>query len=356
MKKVIFYIMSKISIIIPIILIYEMYYDPIPFYINRINFIATSHMVFGTYIAINILWQALLPRKYFCSGDIYEILFNMLPTGIFLLILFQQHHFYITCLLEIACAYSFLSTRIAIKRQSKRDPRKYKKQKYQSYRCVLIEVSLICLVPGFLMVFIYELRPPQYVPQDTEVVAENTVTDSEIKDPFEEYKNYLQEFSEDSWKNKRLQEKIDLSQKFVDFEAKRLGIDTVPISAEKMNITAIIASYSFDNDCITIDTRYLQDLSATEYMSTLCEECYHALEDCLLTNVDWNDDILNTKYFEELRNWAENTYHYQDGWDYEAYENQPLEASAKRYAREEVDEIEKKLVEWGKGKAEWSNE
>lgn len=53
----------------------------------------------------------------------------------------------------------------------------------------------------------------------------------------------LQEFEEKNWCQKNTQERLNLSQQFLAFEADRLGIDPVPIRSEKLNNTSTIAYY-----------------------------------------------------------------------------------------------------------------
>ena len=73
------------------------------------------------------------------------------------------------------------------------------------------------------------------------------------------------------------------------------------------------------------------------------EECYHGMEYYLLERMDWNSEMANTAYFEEMRKWKLNDNRYISGRDegdsFEAYQSQPLEASAKKYASSETEAL-----------------
>lgn len=75
----------------------------------------------------------------------------------------------------------------------------------------------------------------------------------------------------------------------------------------------------------------------------ICEECYHGMEYYLLERMDWNSEMANTAYFEEMRKWKLNDNRYISGRDegdsFEAYQSQPLEASAKKYASSETEAL-----------------
>ena len=80
-----------------------------------------------------------------------------------------------------------------------------------------------------------------------------------------------------------------------------------------------------------------------ESMETLCEEIYHAMEDYIVTNMNWNLSVIDTQYFQELCDWKENFENYTS-YDYDKYVSQPLEASAKKYCVSITDRFQFILV------------
>lgn len=139
-----------------------------------------------------------------------------------------------------------------------------------------------------------------------------------------------------------------MAQRFLNFEDIRLGIPPVPIYAEKMYSITVIATYDYENKNIIMDNQFFMELSAEEILNTLCEENFHAFECYMIENMDWNMNLINTYYFQELREWRENLNCYISAGldDYEEYESQPVEASAKRYAKEETELIQEYLKKW----------
>lgn len=138
------------------------------------------------------------------------------------------------------------------------------------------------------------------------------------------------------------------SSKICSLERIRLGISPVPIYAEKMDSITVVATYDYENKNIIMDNQFFMELSAEEILNTLCEENFHAFECYMIENMDWNMNLINTYYFQELREWRENINCYiSAGLDnYEEYESQPVEASAKRYAKEETELIQEYLKKW----------
>ena len=181
------------------------------------------------------------------------------------------------------------------------------------------------------------------------MAAENTEQDAvETVDIFEENKELLLEFTQENWEKKSIQERIDVAQRFSNFEDIRLGISPVPIYAEKMYSITVVATYDYENKNIIMDNQFFMELSAEEILNTLCEENFHAFECYMIENMDWNMNLINTYYFQELREWRENLNCYISAGldDYEEYESQPVEASAKRYAEEETELIQEYLKKW----------
>ena len=167
-------------------------------------------------------------------------------------------------------------------------------------------------------------------------------------DVFEENKELLLEFTQENWEKKNIQERIDVAQRFSNFEDTRLGISPVPTYAEKMQSITVVATYDYENKNIIMDSQFFMELSAEEILKALCEENFHAFEYYMIENMDWDMNLINTYYFQELREWRENANNYiSAGLDnYEEYESQPVEASAKRYAKEETELIQEYLEKW----------
>ena len=76
-KRGIFYItriLSKLSIIIPIMLAFSLYYDSKILYIEELDYMRSPYKTFGMFIAFNLIWQASGARTYF--KGIYETFYH----------------------------------------------------------------------------------------------------------------------------------------------------------------------------------------------------------------------------------------------------------------------------------------
>ena len=344
-NRLIFYIigiLSKLSILIPIMLAFSLYYNSKVLYIAEWDYMQNPYRTFAIFIAFNLIWQASGAGKYF--KGIYEIFYNLLPTETFLLLCFAQHHSRIAVLIAVVSILVFF---IAVKNNLKlktrcRSSKTYRLIKRKNYRMALTTVAFLCGIPSYCGYFIYNMKSATY----TVTSDENSVTffgDGSLSDVQKEKlltKNraLLQEFEEKNWCQKDTQEKLEFSRKFVEFEADRLGIDPVPVSSEKLNDRSTIAYYAGGSNEIVLDTQYLNEQTGQKTMETLCEEIYHAMEEYIVANMNWKLSVINTQYFQELRDWKENSENYV-WYDYDKYVSQPLEASAKKYAKEEVKTI-----------------
>lgn len=335
-------ILSKGSILIPIGFAFTLYYDSKVLYIKELNYMRNPHWTYIMFIAFNLIWQALPGRKYFSGW--YEILYNLFPIEAFLVLYFAQRHFGIAVFLVLLAGLLMLS---AVRNNQKerekcRTRRKYWRIKRENYRAAFLGAFLLGAVPAFLAYYIYEMEGTTYIPSSEAVMpasSDNSGISEDSDDLFAQYNGVLCAFRDKDWEQKDSQEKTDLAQEFINFEAERLGIPSVPVSSKKLNNLTVIAYYDSESKEIVADDLYLQERTGTEFMKTLCEETYHAMEDYVVTNMDWEISVINTQYFQELRDWKDNTENYTYIGSFEEYENQPIEASAKKYAAEEVARI-----------------
>ena len=64
-------------------------------------------------------------------------------------------------------------------------------------------------------------------------------------------------------------------------------------------------------------------------MRTVAHEVFHAYQDYLAENIDWNSAVTDSAYFDEALRWKKNGEDYLRG---EGYYEQPLEVSARDYS------------------------
>ena len=160
---------------------------------------------------------------------------------------------------------------------------------------------------------------------------------------FQENKEFLLSLKESEWRQKTLEERTIAAQKMVRLETERLGIPEIPLYVKETGSSNCVALYNNEENEIWYAPEHLTSQTAEEFFTGICEECYHGMEYYLLERMDWNSEMANTAYFEEMRKWKLNDNRYISGRDegdsFEAYQSQPLEASAKKYASSETEAL-----------------
>lgn len=253
-KKTLFMFFGKISVFIPVIFIALHYYDMKLVYIKEISCRLLPKRCLEIYLILILLWLVIPERKYFKNSGLFEILYNLCPTELFLLLYFAQRHFWLSCLLAaVSAALFFWALIINVKNKKRYESQKeYRKKKSMIYQILVLCICAMCAVPSFLATAFYKLQGETYIPTaetdgeknsgDENVAAENAEQDAvETVDVFEENKELLLEFTQENWEKKSIQERIDVAQRFSNFEDIRLGISPVPIYAEKMYSITVVA-------------------------------------------------------------------------------------------------------------------
>ena len=89
-KKTLFMFFGKISVFIPVIFIALHYYDMNLVYIKEISCRLLPKRCLEIYLILILLWLVIPERKYFKNSGLFEILYNLCPTELFLLLYFAQ--------------------------------------------------------------------------------------------------------------------------------------------------------------------------------------------------------------------------------------------------------------------------
>lgn len=102
-----------------------------------------------------------------------------------------------------------------------------------------------------------------------------------------------------------------------------------------------LAQYDNVGNTVYIDIESLASSEPSEIINSTAHEMYHAFQWYCIKNIDTESDaVKNLSYLSEIRNWKKNFSHYNNGYsDYDMYENQPLEVSAREYAEKETARI-----------------
>jgi len=336
-----------ISVIIPLMMVYAVLLEPVMIFIPELGIEWNYRLTAFLCIFLTVVWLCCSPlREECCDGGLMELLFNLVPVELMAMVIFAQWHFWAAVLLSAL----FVLAEAAILWGICKDARRhiYSDERHWQYhrifqRCSLLAAVIITAVPCCLSLFVYDLQSPTYraakgaVPV---VSSEVMAMDGEETDAYEAYRNLFQCFAEENWKEYDIDKKITVMQELADFEAEQLGIPKIPLLSKKLG-TYTLGEYHDETKEMWIDVQQLTESSAEKCITILCHEIYHAAQHYLVTNMDWDQEVLQSAYFEELRQWKDNRENYKtagaDG--YEAYVSQPLEVSANAYAKSETAKI-----------------
>lgn len=190
--------------------------------------------------------------------------------------------------------------------------------------------ALVMLVPALVSVIVYDMKEPTYLPSAElmETITEDHQTNA-TNDP-----SFLESFAAKAWKKLSMEEKTALAQLLINYECEKIGIPAVPIHVEKQR-PETMAGFNSSSYQIAIDTQHLKSANSDDLVKTLFHETWHAEQHYIIENFPWESDMANNIYFEEVQAWRENDEGYYSGIDYDKYEEQPLETSAREFAENE---------------------
>lgn len=352
MKKFIRTVFSKSLLIVTFMLLYIMMLERQTLAIPEIGlYIDYSRLKF-LYMVISIIWLSCSSfQRSCCNGGWAEIFYHLVPVELLLMLIFAQWHFGIAVFAAavLLCVEGVFLILLRKGKRRKAGDQRYEERRRRRYKdafrkLTVTAIAVVCAVPCYMAVFVYQLRSPSYTASgDIEewLSGENTETEAaEQEDAYQENIQLLQCFERKVWNGYNVKERITVMQGLVDFEAEVLGIPSVKISAEKLDYSTL-GLYNSETKEIRIDLEYLMEAEVEECIQTVCHETYHSYQDYLVDNLDWDQEVVNSAYFEELRAWKENGYDYKNAWvsGFQAYKEQPLEEAARGYAEEECERI-----------------
>lgn len=341
----------RFSIVLPLLMIFAVLLEMPTLVITELGLYLDRYDVLFLYIAISVLWLCCSPfRRSCCVGDRAELLFNLVPIEIISAICLAQYHFALTIILmvvmtAIQCAFIW-----SMRKEERRH--EFSEKRHRRYTCgiqrggVLIS-AIIFAIPCIVSIFVYGLKSPTYAAEERlwEILfgdenEETAVVEEEEANPYVEHKTLLLYFDDATWNTLNIQERITVAQEFVDFQSQLLGIPTIPVTAEKLGAFTL-GEYSNSSNKMWIDVEHLATSDPEDTISTLAHEFFHSCQHYLINNIDWSMDVFQSTYFQELRDWKANGKDYQQPYfnGYDAYADQPIEASARAYSIEETAKI-----------------
>lgn len=345
-KKVIY----RLSIVLPLVMLFVVFLEMPTVCITEISLYLDRSSVELLYMTLSVVWLCCSPlRKACCTGDISELFYNLVPVETIATITFTQYHFIIAVALII---FMVILQCIIIKIMRREENKcEFSERRHRSYTCgiqrtaVLIS-AVVFAIPCFMSFFVYGLRSPTYETEERlwKILfggeTEEATVAGEATDPYEKNKKLLLYFDDETWEDLSIQQRITVAQEFVDFQSELLKIPAIHVTAKKLS-PFTLGEYSDVSNEMWIDVEHLATSTPEDTIRTLAHEVFHSYQHYLVNNIDWNMDVFQSTYFQELREWKTNDEDYQKPYlyGYDAYADQPLEASARAYSVEETAKI-----------------
>lgn len=298
----------------------------------------TVILIYVLIVAFLILCSTL--RNPCCNGTVFELIYNLLSIQLFLLVVFAQY-----CLLVALSILPIGFLLVSIFAYVTKD-KKYMKDKKQQKRVIarflVLILSFLLTGPSAYCITTGKLKNQEY--EGTEYVSSDaTIIEIESRGSKEFYIDNASVFSpffEEQWSTMSYEKKMDHIQRFVYFESVNLGITSPSVKATVMNRNTL-GEYSLSEHEITINLSALcSKTEGKDVIQHLLHEIWHAYQNEIVKMTEWDNPITKTQFYYEVSTWKYNQEHYiSPSMDYELYYEQPLEASAREFAENEIERI-----------------
>lgn len=296
------------------------------------------------YITLVLLWLCASPFRSACAdGSLMESLFYWVPMELFGLMVFAQWQFAAAAATLAALALSLVLVFVYARAEERRltAQQGFSKERRRRYnrglkRAAVALTALFLVVPCALSVCVYHLESPHY---EAKAAVSEALFQKKVvkKQPEGSDAARLACFGQEVWGELNAEERLAAAQLLLDYETERLGIPAMRLTAGMMD-EGTLGGYNTETREIRVDAAHLAEASAALCVNTVCHEAWHAQQYFILERVDWENEVFSAAYFEELRDWRDNseTYRQSDTDGYAAYYEQPLERAARAYAKEET--------------------
>lgn len=320
---------TNLAWLCPLTLLLAMPAEQISIYIRQFDLYIDPVCTYWGMLMFTAFLMVFLPlRRRFARGGLVELCYCLLPMTVLFAAVFAQRHFW-TCLILILAAplvTAGLFLGVLVDARMLRDG---------SWRLAAARLLLVVLTAALLGFAIPDIckagfDAPYYPAQESSLTAEAEEEKRPTREALlAENPQILDKLSDAEWGELKTQERLDLLQLIADIEAESLGIPSVPVSAGKLE-PFTLGRYSVMENSIAIDIRHLDESAAEECVETVVHETFHAYQQFIVDNLDWEGAAAGCAYFDQALAWKENNERYYSGG--EAYYEQPLEVDARAYA------------------------
>lgn len=331
--------LCRLSIAIPFTFIFAAAYCRTSLYYPESKTSVQFSLLISIYAGFLLLWENIVPMRFGCRGNRFEIFANLFPTGLLLMAVFSQYHPVTAVILLCVPAMLTAVFGIILRRgeRSRGVAHDEKRHDIRAMRFFVTVSAIVFLVPEIFSLFVYDFESRKYTPDTKSVAAQERAQ--------EETPSFLKKFCEDEWTKCSSEERITLIQLLSNYEAEKLGIPKVSVVSGRIDLVTL-GYYDDEKNEIVVDIEHMREDSARDVTVTILHETYHAYQYYLAKNIDFNSEISKTAYFDTARSWRDNSLNYIDGHENrEGYSAQPLEESARAFAQEEYENLSPMIEE-----------
>lgn len=338
----------RMSFILPYVFLYILIDTPTALSIREIGLSLGYMKTLLLAVVIIVVWNRCSRiKKSCCNGTWTEILFHLVPAVIMGLLIFAQKYFAAVILMLLVLLAAAVALAVLLKNDENKYP--YSDRRHHRYariyrRCAVVLVVIPCSILFAVLALVDELgyraSEETWIRMSSDIGEMGEDGAGLTGDIYQDHVVLLKCFESSRWEGYNTEERITAIQKLADFEAERMGIPPVPVTSISLDEN-VLGQYRDELDAIQIDRGHMMESDNRSCIITLTHEMYHAMQHYVMKNVDMQSKVVNSMYFDELRSWWDNDRDYKNATveGYEAYVNQPLEASANRYAEEETEKI-----------------
>lgn len=306
------------------------------------------------YLILSTIWVVSPIKKKFRSGDGMELAYNLAPIIIYLGLSFGERKPFMAIALFAIWAFYVLYLWSFYSFDDKEDPQYRTKHELGValiYRRAVSWLVIIFLIPSLVAVFSYKIKSESTAVQMLcdEVIGEVMLdlveedADCDRSPIYEQNAETLKMFGNSAWNAMSNEERMSALGKLAIIECGYLGISSDGLRIQVGALEpAEYGHYECQNETITINCSILGNRETV--VNTLSHEVFHFYQQTMIRKLEriteLEENFASSAYFDEVRRWKANQSHYINGLDfYEAYTDQPIELSARDFAKEQTTTI-----------------
>ena len=166
--------LCRLSIAIPFTFIFAAAYCRTSLYYPESKTSVQFSLLISIYAGFLLLWENIVPMRFGCRGNRFEIFANLFPTGLLLMAVFSQYHPVTAVILLCVPAMLTAVFGIILRRgeRSRGAAHDEKRHDIRAMRFFVTVSAIVFLVPGIFSLFVYNFESRKYTPDTNSVAAQ----------------------------------------------------------------------------------------------------------------------------------------------------------------------------------------